>query len=196
MTSMSTTSPTTHPRPRGKALIDGRGTTTNDQANGIDDELSSAARVAITVTTQMADPLARAREEAARTAQGRSEHEVKQLQQRLSAERDVGVAKVSVVERPEFWERSSLLEQASMHETAQQWKDVDPRAQAASETIGRELRERCGSAAGSTSPTRRRTPMPCAPPSSSASVPRPRRHRTPRPNEWPVPWALVLASSA
>lgn len=110
----------------------------------VDDELSSAARVAITVATQMADRLARAREEAARTAQGRSEHEVKQLQERFSAERDAAVAKVSVVERPEFWERSSLMEQASMHETAQQWKDVDPRAQAASETIGRELRERYG----------------------------------------------------
>ncbi|MDO4143986.1 hypothetical protein [Clavibacter michiganensis] len=115
-----------------------------DQGDGIDDELSSAARVAITVATQMADRLTRAREEAARTAQGRSVHEVKQLQQRFSAERDAAVAKVSVVERPEYWERSSLMEQASMHETAQQWKDVDPRAQAASETIGRELRERYG----------------------------------------------------
>ncbi|WP_440671856.1 hypothetical protein [Clavibacter nebraskensis] len=115
-----------------------------DQGDGIDDELSSAARVAITVATQMADRLARAREEAARSAQGRSENEVKQLQERFSAERDAAVAKVSVVDRPEFWERSTLKEQASMHETAQQWKDVDPRAQAASETIGRELHERYG----------------------------------------------------
>jgi hypothetical protein len=115
-----------------------------DQGDGIDDKLSSAARVAITVATQMADRLARPREEAARNSQGRSEHEVKQLQARFGAERDAAVAKVSVVERREFWERSSLLEQASMHETAQQWKDVDPRAQAASETIGRELRERYG----------------------------------------------------
>ena len=62
-----------------------------DQGDGIDDELSSAARDAITVATQMADRLARAREEAARTAQGRSEHEVKQLQERFSAERDAAV---------------------------------------------------------------------------------------------------------
>ncbi|WP_316318465.1 hypothetical protein [Clavibacter michiganensis] len=115
-----------------------------DQGDGIDDELSSAARVAITVATQMADRFARAREEAARNSQGRSEQEVKQLQARFSAERDAAVAKVSVVDRPEFWERSSLMEQASMHETAQQWKDLDPRAQAASETIGRELHERYG----------------------------------------------------
>ncbi|PPF66643.1 hypothetical protein C5E16_11005 [Clavibacter michiganensis] len=115
-----------------------------DQGDGIDDELSSAARVAITVATQMADRLARAREEAARTAQSRSEHEVKQVQQRFSAERDAAVAKVSVVERPEFWERSTPTEQASMHETAQQWKDLDPRAHAASKTIGRELQERYG----------------------------------------------------
>ncbi len=115
-----------------------------DQGDGIADEMSTAARVAITVATQMHVRLARAREVAARTAQGRSAHEVKQLQQRFSAERDVAVAKVSVVDRPEYWERSSLMDQASMHETAQQWKDVDPRAQAASETIGRELRERYG----------------------------------------------------
>ncbi|ALD14406.1 hypothetical protein GW571_14915 (plasmid) [Clavibacter capsici] len=76
----------------------------------------------------MADRLARGREEAARTAQGRSENEVKQLQERFSAERDVAVARVSVVDRPKYWERSSLLNQASMHETAQQWKDVDLRA--------------------------------------------------------------------
>lgn len=115
-----------------------------DQGDGIDDELSSAARVAITVATQMADRLARAREQAARESQSRSEHEVKQLQARLGAERDAAVAKVTVVERPEFWERSTLQEQASMHETAQQWKDVDPRAQAAAQTIGREFQERYG----------------------------------------------------
>ncbi|MDO4039323.1 hypothetical protein [Clavibacter michiganensis] len=113
-----------------------------DQGDGVDEELSSAARVAITVATQMADRLARAREEAARTAQSRSEQEARQLQARFIAERDAAAARLAVVERPEFWDRTTPTQQADMHEVAQQWKDYDPRAQAASETIGREFQER------------------------------------------------------
>ncbi|MWJ84941.1 hypothetical protein DOU11_04605 [Clavibacter michiganensis subsp. michiganensis] len=113
-----------------------------DQGDGVDEELSSAARVAVTVATQMADRLARAREEAARSAQSRSEQEARQLQARFAAERDAAAARLAVVERPEFWDRTTPTQQADMHEVAQQWKDYDPRAQAASETIGREFQER------------------------------------------------------
>jgi hypothetical protein len=115
-----------------------------DAGDGIDEELSSAARIAITVAAQMAQNLSRAREEIARDAQRRSEQEQRELQARFSAERDAAGARLAVVERPEFWETSTVKAQAAMYETAEQWKDLDPRAQAASETIAREFQQRYG----------------------------------------------------
>jgi hypothetical protein len=115
-----------------------------DAGDGIDDELSGAARVAITVAAQMAQKLARAREEMARDAQRRSEQEQRELQGRFAAERDAAGARLAVVERPEYWEQSTVKDQARMYEVAEQWKDYDPRAQAASETIVREFQQRYG----------------------------------------------------
>jgi hypothetical protein len=115
-----------------------------DQGDGIDDELSGAARVAITVAAQMANNLARAREEIARDAQGRSEQEQREIQARFAAERDAASARLAVVDRPQYWEQSTVKDQARMYEIAEQWKDYDPRAQAASETIAREFQQRYG----------------------------------------------------
>ncbi|PPH27147.1 hypothetical protein [Rathayibacter sp. AY1F9] len=107
-------------------------------------DTGQALRVAIAVAAQMADKFARAREEMAREAQRRSEQEQRGLQLRFEGERDVAANRLALVERPEFWDRANVDQIARMHETAQQWKDFDPRAEAASETIAREVQERYG----------------------------------------------------
>jgi len=115
-----------------------------DAGDGVDEELSSAARIAITVAAQMAQNLSRAREEIARDSQRRSEQEQRELQARFSAERDAAGARLAVVEAPAFWDTSTVKAQAAMYETAKQWKDFDPRAQASAETIAREFQQRYG----------------------------------------------------
>lgn len=49
-----------------------------------------------------------------------------------------------VVERPEWWDRADIRQIAGMDETAQQWRQFDPRAQAAADTIAREVKDRYG----------------------------------------------------
>ncbi|MGN7187718.1 hypothetical protein [Microbacterium enclense] len=110
----------------------------------VEDEVGQALRVGLAVAAQLADKLARAREELARNAQRQSEQEQRQLQARFEGERDVAGACLMVVEWPEWWDRADIAQIAGMHETAQQWKDFDPRAQAAADTIAREVRERYG----------------------------------------------------
>ena len=110
----------------------------------VEDEVGQALRVGLAVAAQLADKIARAREELARNAQRQSEHEQRELQARFEGERDVAGARLMVVERPEWWDRADIAQIAGRHETAQQWKDFDPRAQAAADTIAREVKDRYG----------------------------------------------------
>lgn len=110
----------------------------------VEDEVGQALRVGLAVAAQLADKIARAREELARNAQRQSEHEQRQLQTRFEGERDVAGARLMVVERPEWWDRADIAQIAGMHETAQQWRQFDPRAQAAADTIAREVKDRYG----------------------------------------------------
>lgn len=110
----------------------------------VEDEVGQALRVGLAVAAQLADKIARAREELARNAQRQSEHEQRQLQARFEGERDVAGARLMVVERPEWWDRADIAQIAGMHETAQQWRQFDPRAQAAADTIAREVKDRYG----------------------------------------------------
>lgn len=110
----------------------------------VEDEVGQALRVGLAVAAQLADKIARAREELARNAQRQSEHEQRQLQARFEGERDVAGARLMVVERPEWWDRADIAQIAGMYETAQQWRQFDPRAQAAADTIAREVKDRYG----------------------------------------------------
>lgn len=110
----------------------------------VEDEVGQALRVGLAVAAQLADKFARAREELARNAQCQSEQEQRRLQARFEGERGVAGARLMIVERPEWWDRADIAQIAGMHETAQQWKDFDPRAQAAADTIAREVKARYG----------------------------------------------------
>lgn len=110
----------------------------------VEDEVGQALRVGLAVAAQLADKIARAREELARNAQRQSEQEQRQLQARFAGERDVAGARLMVVERPEWWDRADIAQIAGMHETAQQWRQFDPRAKAAADTIAREVKDRYG----------------------------------------------------
>jgi colicin import membrane protein len=115
-----------------------------DPDASVEEELGQAARLAIAVAGQAADRLARARQELAVQAQRRSEQEYRQLDARFRAEAAVAGARLSAVERPDWWDRADVPQIAAMHDLAQQWQQHDPHAAIAAETIARQVRDRYG----------------------------------------------------
>jgi colicin import membrane protein len=115
-----------------------------DPDASVEEELGQAARLAIAVAGQAADRLARARQELAVQTQRRSEQEYRQLDARFRAEAAVAGARLSAVERPDWWDRADVPQIAAMHDLAQQWQQHDPHAAIAAETIARQVRDRYG----------------------------------------------------
>lgn len=112
--------------------------------DSVEDEVGQSARVALTVALQLGDKFARLREDLAREALRTSEAEARALAARFSAERDVARAQVAVVDRPDWWQRADFQQVADVLSTAQQWKDLDPVAERATQTIAREVQDRYG----------------------------------------------------
>jgi hypothetical protein len=115
-----------------------------DQDASVEEELGQAARMAIAVAAQAADRLVRARQELAAQAQRRSEQEYRQLEARFRSEAAVAGARLAAVERPDWWDHADVPHIAAMHDLAQQWRDHDPHAAIAAETIARQVRDRYG----------------------------------------------------
>jgi hypothetical protein len=114
------------------------------EPDGINDALAGTLRVALTVAGQLAERMARAREQAARDARAASEHEAHELQVRLDAERAAARAALAAVGREEWWQRAEPDDIARAWETAQAWREHDPDARQAAERIHEEVRTRYG----------------------------------------------------
>ena len=104
----------------------------------------TVARRALTVAGQLAERIARAREQAARDARGASEQHARELQARLDAERAAARAALAPVGRDDWWQRAEPDDIARAWETAQAWREHDPAARQAAERIHAELRTRYG----------------------------------------------------
>ncbi|MCJ1675653.1 hypothetical protein MT355_20495 [Rathayibacter sp. VKM Ac-2929] len=111
---------------------------------GVEESMSMAMRTALTVAMQMAEKFSRLREEMARDAERRDSAAARELAARFEAERGAAIAQLAVVDRPDWWENASPANIADVAETAQTWRGFDERAEAASEIIGREVKDRYG----------------------------------------------------
>lgn len=116
----------------------------NDADGGVHEDVDTALRTALTVAMQLADKMARLREDLARDAQRRDTDAARELAARFEAERGVAMSQIDVVNRPEWWNNASVQDIANVTETAESWRGFDPRAQAAMETIRREVQDRYG----------------------------------------------------
>ncbi|MBO0984875.1 hypothetical protein [Rathayibacter sp. SD072] len=116
----------------------------NDADGGVHEDMDTAMRTALTVAMQLADKMARLRDDLARDAERRDTDAARELSARFEAERAVAMSQVDVVNRPEWWQDASVEDVARVAETAESWRGFDPRAAAAMETIGREVQERYG----------------------------------------------------
>ena len=116
----------------------------SDTHPGVEDEVEHALRLGLATAAQLADRFARARQELTRDAQRRSDDEHRELEARFRAEGASAAAQLSVVERPEWWDHASPEQIVSMYEFAHQWRDDQPHAANAADTIAQQVQDRYG----------------------------------------------------
>lgn len=115
-----------------------------DEPDGVDEAFEGALRVALTVAGRVGEHAARAREQAARTAEAASQQEARELRARMDAERSAARASLAPVEREEWWAKAGQDEVAAAWETARAWRDTDPDARRIAGRIRDEVRTRYG----------------------------------------------------
>lgn len=113
----------------------------NDADGGVHEDVDTAMRTALTVAMQLADKMARLREDLACEAQRRDTDVARELAARFEAERGVAMSQLDAVDRPEWWNDVSVQDIALVTETAESCHGCDPRAEAAMQTIGREVQD-------------------------------------------------------
>lgn len=116
----------------------------NDGDGGVEESVHAAARTALTIAMQLGEKLAKLREEMLREAERRDTAAARELAVRFDAERGAARAELEVVNRPEWWNNATVPEVARVAETAEAWRHLDDRAEAAAVVIGREVQERYG----------------------------------------------------
>lgn len=118
---------------------------TNDDADGgVHESIAANMRAAAMVAMQVGERLAKTWTDLAREAEQWSAAEAALLAARLEAERTAAIASLTVVDRPEWWDRASVEEVAGMVETATTWRDRDPAAARALTVIDRQVQDRYG----------------------------------------------------
>ncbi len=115
-----------------------------EESDGVDEAVEGVLRVGLTAAGRMAEVIARAREQAAREAQAASEHEARELAERLTAERSAARAQLAPVHRGDWWDQAQPGAVATAWETARAWQQIDPDAARAADRIRDEVRTRYG----------------------------------------------------
>jgi len=111
---------------------------------GVHDSLEATARTALTVAMQVGERLARLREDLLAEAARRDAAHARALRARFDGERAAAVAQLEMVGRPEWWQQAETRDVVRLAETAQAWQGVEPKAAAALDTIGQQVRDRYG----------------------------------------------------
>lgn len=114
------------------------------ESDGIDEALEGMSRVGLTVAGRLGEQLARAREQEMRRAQAAEEQQARELQARFDAERAAARAQLAPVMDNRWWDAASGRDIERVHETATAWKDHDPAARIAAETIKDQVQRRYG----------------------------------------------------
>lgn len=115
-----------------------------EETDGIEEAFEGQLRVLVTAATQIAERIARAREDAQRRAQATSEQEARELASRLAAEQRAARAELGNVYRSEWWDRATPEQIGRTYQVARAWSQEDPEAVRAESRMRDELRTRYG----------------------------------------------------
>lgn len=117
-----------------------------------DDEVTEVAaaklRTALMAAAQVAQRIARSREQDVRDAAASSTQEAAELQTRLEAQRQAAAALTAPTARDDWWETATAEDIASAYEVAHAWEDIDPTLRRDAERIRNEVSARYGIAPG------------------------------------------------
>lgn len=114
------------------------------ESDGIEEAIEGMSRVGMTVAGRVGEQLARARETALRRAQAVEEQQARELQARFDAERAAARAQLAPVMDNRWWDTASGRDIERVLETATAWKDHDPAARNAADTIRDQVHRRYG----------------------------------------------------
>lgn len=114
------------------------------ESDGIEEAIEGMSRVGMTVASRLGEQLARSRESALRRAQAAEEQQSREMQARLDAERAAARAQLAPVMDNRWWDTARGRDIERAHETATAWKDHDPAARNAAETIKDQVQRRYG----------------------------------------------------
>lgn len=114
------------------------------ESDGIEEAIEGMSRVGMTVAGRLGEQLARARETTLRRAQAAEEQQGRELQARFDAERAAARAQLAPVMDNRWWDNATTKDIERAHETATAWKDYDPAARNAAETIRDQVQRRFG----------------------------------------------------
>lgn len=115
-----------------------------EDTDGIEEAFEGQVRILVTAAGQVAERLARAREQALRRAQAHSEQQAREMQSRLEAERRAARVELASGYRPDWWDRATPEQIGHAYQVAQAWAHEDPEAVRAEQRIRDELRTRYG----------------------------------------------------
>ncbi|MGM7774503.1 hypothetical protein ACSVHC_00520 [Arthrobacter sp. KNU-44] len=114
------------------------------ESDGMDDVLDGGLRQSLMIASRIAETLARRRQESQRQQEHQDTQTVHEARARLAAERSTAHAALAPVEKDQWWDKAQPNDIATAHAVAEGWKDHDPGALAASETIRRQVLIRYG----------------------------------------------------
>src|SRR5690625_1598620 len=115
-----------------------------EETDGIEEAFEGQVRILVTAAGQVAERLARAREQALRRAEAHSEQQSREMQSRLEAERRSARAELASVYRADWWDRATPEQVGHAWQVARAWAQEDPEAVRAEQRIRDELRTRYG----------------------------------------------------
>lgn len=114
------------------------------ESDGMEEAIEGMSRVGLTVASRLGEQLARAHETALRRVQAAEEQQGRELQARFDAERAGARAQLAPVMDNRWWDTASGRDIERVHETATAWKDHDPAARNAADTIKDQVQRRYG----------------------------------------------------
>jgi colicin import membrane protein len=114
------------------------------ESDGIEEAIEGISRVGLTVAGRLGEELARAQETSLRRAQAAEDQQGRELQARFDAERAAARAQLAPVMDNRWWDTASGRDIERIHETATAWKDHDPAALSAADTIRDQVQRHFG----------------------------------------------------
>lgn len=115
-----------------------------DETDGDSETFDDSLRIALTVSSQFGERIARLREQLARQRESAATQEARELSSRFQAERGAARATLAPVGESTWWDQAGPRAIAEVHETATVWRGQDDVARDASITIRREVHDRYG----------------------------------------------------